>query len=130
LVPTTSSRPSILGQDETSSEVLRRELQKPSWTGDYVGLLERQPDCYQPIEGPLQADAWSARGCCANDRNPIGVVTKGPMVVRDKDVLADLSAQAAAAASTSAFRVSTRTVWRTARTRHLHRHCQRLRAVR
>lgn len=72
-------------------EVLRRELQKPSWQGDYVAV-GTATDCYQPIEGHYKLTR-KALETLAEFRNPAGVITKGPMVVRDKDVLADLSAR-------------------------------------
>jgi DNA repair photolyase len=71
------------------AEVLRRELQKPSWTGEYVAV-GTATDCYQPIEGHYKLTR-RALETLAEFRNPAGVITKGPMIVRDKDVLADLS---------------------------------------
>ena len=73
-------------------EVLRRELQKPSWKGDYVAI-GTATDCYQPIEGHYRLTRGALEALCEH-RNPAGVVTKGPMIVRDKDVLGDLSARA------------------------------------
>ena len=70
-------------------EVLRRELQKPSWTGQYVAV-GTATDCYQPIEGQYRLTRGALEALC-DFRNPAGVVTKGPMIVRDKDVLAQLS---------------------------------------
>jgi len=71
-------------------DVLRRELQKPSWKGDYVAV-GTATDCYQPIEGHYKLTRGALAALCERG-NPAGVVTKGPMIVRDKDVLADLSA--------------------------------------
>ena len=70
-------------------EVLRRELAKPSWTGAYIAV-GTATDCYQPIEGQYKL----TRGVLAEllrARNPMGLVTKGPMVVRDVDLLKQLS---------------------------------------
>lgn len=71
-------------------EVLRRELAKRSWTGEYVAI-GTATDCYQPIEGHYKLTRRSLEAFC-EARNPVGVVTKGPMIVRDRDVLADLAA--------------------------------------
>jgi len=71
-------------------DVLRRELARPSWGGEYVAL-GTATDCYQPIEGHYRLTR-GALEALRDFRNPVGVVTKGPMVVRDKDVLADLTA--------------------------------------
>jgi DNA repair photolyase len=49
-------------------------------------------DCYQPIEGSYKLTRGALEILC-ECANPGSVVTKGPMVVRDKDVLMDLSAR-------------------------------------
>jgi DNA repair photolyase len=73
-------------------EVLRRELQKPSWDREYVAV-GTATDCYQPIEGHYKLTRRSLEAL-AEARNPAGVVTKGPMVVRDIDVLQTLDERA------------------------------------
>jgi DNA repair photolyase len=70
-------------------EVLRRELARRSWTGEYVAV-GTATDCYQPIEGHYKLTRRSLEAL-RDFNNPTGVVTKGPMVVRDKDVLQDLT---------------------------------------
>jgi DNA repair photolyase len=72
-------------------EVLRRELRRPSWTGEYVAI-GTATDCYQPIEGHYKLTR-RALEVFLEHRNPVGVVTKGPMIVRDIDVLRALSEQ-------------------------------------
>ena len=65
--------------------VLAREVDRPAWTRDLVAL-GTATDPYQPIEGHYKL----TRQCIqvlARGRTPIGIVTKGPMVVRDIDVL-------------------------------------------
>jgi DNA repair photolyase len=71
---------------------LRTELDKPSWNGDYV-VVGAATDCYQPIEGHYKLTRGSLEALCAH-RNPTGLITKGPMIVRDKDVLQDITARA------------------------------------
>lgn len=73
-------------------EVLRRELRKPRWTGELVAL-GTATDCYQPIEGSYKLTRGVLEAFC-EFHTPAGVVTKGPMIVRDKDVLAELSGYA------------------------------------
>ena len=73
-------------------EVLRRELRKPAWTGEYVAF-GTATDCYQPIEGHYRLTRRSLEAL-AGAANPVGVVTKGPMVVRDVDVLQELTRRA------------------------------------
>ncbi len=51
-------------------------------------------DPYQPIEGHYKLTR-RALEALHRGRTPIGLVTKGPMVVRDADVLADMGTAAA-----------------------------------
>jgi DNA repair photolyase len=71
---------------------LRAELDKPSWTREQVAL-GTATDPYQPIEGTYRLSRGSLE-CLARASTPVGLVTKGPMVVRDRDVLQELSARA------------------------------------
>lgn len=71
------------------ADVLRRELQLPSRRGEQVAL-GTATDPYQPIEGTYGL----TRACLEAFRDaptPLGIVTKGPMVVRDIDLLRELS---------------------------------------
>src|SRR6266446_9436583 len=70
-------------------EILQRELDRPSWTRELVAL-GTATDPYQPIEGHYRLTRRSIEAL-ARGRTPIGLVTKGPMVVRDRDVLHELS---------------------------------------
>lgn len=70
-------------------EVLRRELRRPSWTRETVAIGSAT-DAYQPIEGHYKLTRRSLEAF-AEFRTPVGIVTKGPMIVRDADVLGDLS---------------------------------------
>ena len=70
-------------------EVLRRELSRPSWRNQTVAI-GTATDPYQPIEGKYRI----TRCCLEAFRDyytPISLVTKGTMVVRDADVLSDLT---------------------------------------
>jgi DNA repair photolyase len=66
-----------------------RELAKPGWHREYIAV-GTATDCYQPIEGHYKLTR-GALEALLRVRNPIGVITKGPMIVRDRDLLADLS---------------------------------------
>ena len=117
---------SIIFVKTNVAEVLRRELQRPSWQGDYIAV-GTATDCYQPIEGSYKLTRRSLEALC-EFRNPAGVITKGPMVVRDKDVLADLSSRAACTVYISVPCVD-EDVWRQLEPGTAHP-MQRLRAVR
>jgi DNA repair photolyase len=71
-------------------DLLRKELARPSWKREYVAV-GTATDCYQPIEGHYKLTRRSLQALLEFN-NPVGVVTKGPMIVRDKDVLTDLTA--------------------------------------
>ena len=71
-------------------EVLARELDRPSWKRELVAV-GTATDPYQPIEGHYKLTRAIARGAGARDGRPCRLVTKGPMVVRDRDVLLDLT---------------------------------------
>ena len=74
------------------AEVLRRELARPTWTHEHVAV-GTATDPYQPIEGHYRL----TRRCLETlmtSRTPFSVVTKGPMVVRDLDLLVEATKQA------------------------------------
>ena len=74
-------------------DVLRRELDKPSWAKESIGF-GTATDPYQPIEGTYKLSRGTLEAL-RDAASPVGIVTKGPMIVRDKDVLQDLSKRAA-----------------------------------
>ncbi len=71
-------------------DVLRRELGRCSWTRELVAL-GTATDPYQPIEGHYKLTRQSLEALCAS-ATPVGLVTKGPMVVRDADLLTAVAA--------------------------------------
>jgi DNA repair photolyase len=73
-------------------EVLERELDHPSWMREQVAV-GTATDPYQPIEGHYKLTRRALEALHAA-RTPIGLVTKGPMVVRDADLLAEMSRRA------------------------------------
>ena len=75
-------------------EVLRRELDHPKWTRELVAF-GTATDPYQPIEGHYKLSRRTLEALC-DGRTPVGLITKGPMIVRDIDVLQELSKVASA----------------------------------
>ena len=73
-------------------EVLRRELGRRSWKREMVAV-GTATDPYQPAEGRFRLTRGSLIAL-AEARTPIGLLTRGPLIVRDIDVLADASRQA------------------------------------
>jgi DNA repair photolyase len=70
-------------------EVLKRELDHPSWVRETVAF-GTATDPYQPIEGQYKLTRGALEALLAG-KTPVGLITKGPMVVRDRDVLAEMS---------------------------------------
>jgi DNA repair photolyase len=67
--------------------VLARELDRPSWKRDMVAF-GTATDPYQPIEGHYKLSRGLIQAL-TRGRTPFGLITKGPMVVRDIDVLTE-----------------------------------------
>ncbi len=77
-----------------AAQLLREAFDRPTWTGDLV-MFSGVTDCYQPLERKLGL----TRAClqvCAEYRNPVGIITKSPLIERDIDVLQDLHRDARA----------------------------------
>jgi DNA repair photolyase len=74
------------------ADVLRTELARPSWKGETVAI-GAATDPYQPAEGRYRL----TRSCLevlAEARNPFGLITRGPLIVRDLDVLVEAAQRA------------------------------------
>jgi DNA repair photolyase len=68
------------------ADVLRRELARPSWEPSPI-VIGAATDPYQPAEGRYRL----TRACIevlSDAANPFSLITRGPLVVRDIDVLA------------------------------------------
>jgi DNA repair photolyase len=72
--------------------VLRYELHKRSWRHETV-VIGAATDPYQPAEGRYKL----TRACVevlSGARNSFGLITRGPMIIRDVDVLSEASRRA------------------------------------
>src|SRR5690242_15899160 len=81
------------------ADVLRRELARATWERETVAI-GAATDPYQPAEGRYKL----TRGCLevlAEYANPTRLITRGPMIVRDLDVLVELSSRASFAVTFS-----------------------------
>jgi DNA repair photolyase len=116
--------------DEFSSLIFVKtnfgELDHPRWTRE-LAALGTATDPYQPIEGHYRLSRGTLTALLRG-RTPVGLITKGPMIVRDADVLQDLSR---AGGSTVYLSVPTtdEEAWRVLEPGTAHP-LQRLRAVR
>ena len=75
-------------------ERLDEELSRPGWRRESVAL-GTATDPYQPLEGRLRITRRSLAVFLAH-RNPVSLVTKSTLIVRDRDLLAALCRQAPA----------------------------------
>ena len=74
------------------AEVLGRELGRPSWKRELVAM-GTATDPYQPAEGRFRL----TRSCLqqlAQHQTPVHLITRGPLIVRDVDVLAEAARRA------------------------------------
>ncbi len=107
------------------AEVLRRELARPSWEREWVAI-GAATDPYQPAEGRYRL----TRACIealAEARNPFSIITRGPMIVRDIDVLVG-AARRASVSVTFSIPTLDDEVWRKTEPSTAHPR-QRLKAV-
>ena len=107
------------------AEVLRRELARASWEHDSVAI-GAATDPYQPAEGRYRL----TRGCLEalrNASNPFSIITRGPLIVRDADVLAE-AARRASVSVTFSIPTLDDEVWRRSEPGTAHPR-QRLRAL-
>jgi DNA repair photolyase len=69
--------------------LLREAFDARSWTGEVI-VFSGVTDCYQPLEASYRL----TRGClevCVEYKNPVGIITKAPLIERDIDVLSSLA---------------------------------------
>jgi DNA repair photolyase len=74
------------------AEVLRRELARPRWEHETV-VIGAATDPYQPAEGRYRL----TRACIEallEAHNPFSIITRGPLILRDLDVLQESSRRA------------------------------------
>jgi DNA repair photolyase len=91
------------------AQILRLELERPSWQREDV-VIGAATDPYQPVEGRYRL----TRSCIetfAAHRNPFSIITRGPMIVRDVDVLQEGARRAEVAVNFSIPTLDP-TIWR------------------
>jgi DNA repair photolyase len=106
-------------------EVLRRELARATWEHEHVAI-GAATDPYQPAEGRYKL----TRACLEALRdaaNPFSIITRGPMIVRDLDVLVE-AARRASVGVTFSIPTLDEEVWRRTEPSTAHPR-QRLRAI-
>jgi DNA repair photolyase len=92
------------------AEVLRRELARASWSREEVSI-GAATDPYQPVEGRYRLTRACIRELLTAF-TPFAIITRGPLVVRDVDLLVDASRRARVGVYLSVPTLDER-VWRT-----------------
>jgi len=69
-------------------ELLAAELRRPGWRREPIAIAG-VTDAYQPLEATYRLTRRCLEVCC-DAAQPVGIVTKGYLVVRDIDVLLEL----------------------------------------
>lgn len=72
-----------------AAELLEKELSSRSYSCDTIAISPNT-DCYQPIEKELQITR-SILEVCQHYKQPVSMITKSSMVVRDIDILSDMA---------------------------------------
>jgi DNA repair photolyase len=68
-------------------ELLRRELAHPKWTGEHIAM-GTNVDCYQRAEGRYRLMPGII-AALRDAANPFSILTKGSLILRDLDLLAE-----------------------------------------
>ncbi len=72
--------------------LLARRFESRAWTGEVI-VFSGNTDCYQPLEARYELTRACLRLCLAY-RNPVQIITKGGVIMRDVELLAELSRRA------------------------------------
>ena len=92
------------------ADVLRRELARPTWAREDV-TIGAATDPYQPAEGRYRLTRACLEALAAS-RTPVSIITRGPLIVRDVDVLGRAAAGAGVVVNVSIPTLDA-DVWRT-----------------
>ena len=69
--------------------LLRKFFENKKWEPTTISL-SGNTDCYQPIERKMQITRHLLE-VCLDFRNPVGIITKNALILRDLDILKDLA---------------------------------------
>lgn len=69
--------------------LLEAEFSKKSYKPDFI-MFSGNTDCYQPVERHLGITRETLK-VCLKYRNPVSVITKNALILRDIDILADMA---------------------------------------
>lgn len=84
---------------KNAPDLLRKAFDKKSWQPAVISL-SGNTDCYQPIERKMKLTRQLLK-VCLEYQNPVGVITKNALVLRDMDLLEELAKNGLARVYTS-----------------------------
>ena len=76
---------------KNAPELLEKQFLKPNWIPTPI-LVSGNTDCYQPVEKELQITKRIV-SVFRDFRNPLGVITKNSLVLRDIELFKELAAE-------------------------------------
>ncbi|MGD1848407.1 MAG: PA0069 family radical SAM protein [Salibacteraceae bacterium] len=74
---------------ENAPQLLEKHLQKPGWKGETI-VFSGNTDCYQPAEKRFRLTRKMLEVCLKYGQ-PVGIITKNSLVLRDLEVLMELN---------------------------------------
>ncbi|MFI5202191.1 MAG: PA0069 family radical SAM protein, partial [Candidatus Kapaibacterium sp.] len=72
-----------------AAELLREAFDKRSWEPQYI-MMSGNTDCYQPAEREFGITRKMLE-VFLDYRNPVGIITKNALILRDRDLLAEMA---------------------------------------
>lgn len=80
---------SVILVKKKAPDLLRNSFEKTSWRGGSL-MISGNTDCYQPAERKFEITRKILQ-VCAEYNNPVGIITKNNLVLRDIDILATMA---------------------------------------
>jgi DNA repair photolyase len=72
-----------------AAKLLEAEFNKKGYRPDFI-MFSGNTDCYQPVERKLKITREALK-VCLKYRNPVSVITKNDMILRDADILEEMA---------------------------------------
>ena len=80
-------------------ELLKKAFDNPKWEPKTI-MLSGNTDCYQPVERKMKITRRMLE-ICLEYRNPVGIITKNSLILRDKELIAEMASMQLASVAVS-----------------------------
>jgi DNA repair photolyase len=74
---------------ENGPDLLRKAFEKKSYVPKFI-MFSGDTDCYQPVERKLKITRKALK-VCLEYRNPVSIITKNSLIIRDIDILGEMA---------------------------------------